>query len=246
MPFDFEKEYVKIKCFWEHNGDDTLLYSVDRLGAFTRGNCLDAAKSKMPKEIISFAEWSGEECTTAKFDVEIAEEKASTLNISDADSDAIFVTETVPMSVEEYTRLKNLALKSAADFFALYKSIPRKDTSCLPERKTFYGKVPRTAEEMYEHTKNVNDYYFGEIGVECDNDGDILSCRERGFALLEKRHDFLDNRPVTGSYDEIWSLKKVLRRFIWHDRIHAKAMYKMALKTFGKDCVPDIFRFGDI
>lgn len=41
----------------------------------------------------------------------------------------------------------------------------------LPARKTFYGAVPRTAEEMYVHTKNVNAYYFGEIGVEAGNDG---------------------------------------------------------------------------
>lgn len=55
----------------------------------------------------------------------------------------------------------------------------------LPARKTFYGAVPRTAEEMYVHTKNVNAYYFGEIGVEAGNDGDILSCRCEGFARLE-------------------------------------------------------------
>ena len=28
---------------------------------------------------------------------------------------------------------------------------------------------------MYEHTKNVNAYYFGEIGVEADNEGDFSS-----------------------------------------------------------------------
>ena len=46
-----------------------------------------------------------------------------------------------------------------------------------------------------------------------------------------------------GSFDEEWSLRKVLRRFIWHDRIHGKAMYRMAVKTFGQDSVPDVFRF---
>ncbi len=29
-------------------------------------------------------------------------------------------------------------------------------------------------------------------------------------------------------------MKLVLRRFIRHDRIHAKAMYRMAVKTFGE------------
>ena len=96
---------------------------------------------------------------------------------------------------------------------------------------------------MYEHTKDVNSYYFGEIGVECDSSGDILSCRKRGFDLLEKQLDFLSNIPTIGSYNEVWSLKKMLRRFIWHDRIHAKAMYRMALKTFGNNSIPNIFHF---
>ena len=60
---------------------------------------------------------------------------------------------------------------------------------------------------------------------------------------MEKQEGFLQNAVVIGSYDEAWSLKKVLRRFLWHDRIHAKAMYRMAVKTFGEGSVPDVFRF---
>lgn len=237
---------MKLNCFWEHNGDDTILYSVDFPGAYARGNSLDAAINKMPDEILSFAVWSRQTLIEKQFVVEITEEKVSDLNICDADSDAIFKCETVPMSSDEYLYLKSLALKSAADFLALYNSIPNKEISCLPERKTFYGAAPRTAREMYEHTKNVNSYYFGEINIACDNNGDILSCRERGFDLLEQHAHLLENKPIMGSYNELWSLKKMLRRFIWHDRIHAKAMYRMALKTFGRNSVPNIFCFNNL
>lgn len=34
-----------------------------------------------------------------------------------------------------------------------------------------------------------------------------------------------------------------LRRFIWHDRIHAKTMYRMAIKTFGPEHIPNVFSF---
>ena len=237
---------MKLHCFWEHNGDDTLLYSVDYLGAYTRGSSLETAKAKMPNEILSFTSWSGQSFDQTDISIEITEEKLSDLKICDADSDAIFDCEKLPMTREEYLSLKNLALKSANDFLTLYVSIPNKEISCMPERETFYGAVPRTAQEMYEHTKNVNSYYFGEIDVDCNNDGDIFSCRKRGFDLLERKADFLQNVPVEGSYGEIWSLKKVLRRFIWHDRIHAKAMYRMAVKTFGADSVPDVFYFKNL
>lgn len=232
---------MKIRCVWEHNGSDSILYSDNFIGAFTRGETKDAAIRKMPSEIISYLKWKGEIAPDSLEPV-IVQEKESTLTISDADSDVLFDEEKKPLSISEYQELKALALKSAQDFQSLYDAIPDKNKGCLPVRTTFYGQVPRTASEMYEHTKNVNDYYFGEIGVEADHEGNIVECRQRGFTLLENQPDFLKNPVCLGSYDEEWSVRKVLRRFIWHDRIHAKAMYRMAVKTFGSN-IPNMFHF---
>ena len=110
-------------------------------------------------------------------------------------------------------------------------------------RQTFYGRAPRTANEMYAHTKNVTDYYFGEIGVAADCDGTIFECRQRGFAALEQLDGFLRLPAREGSYGEWWSLRKVLRRFLWHDRIHAKAMYRMLRSTFADAEIPNPFCF---
>ena len=171
--------------------------------------------------------------------------KENTLNTEDADSDVIFDTERQPLSLEEYERQKALALKSARDFQRLYDSVPDKSIELVQRRTAFYGKVPQTAEEMYAHTMNVNSYYFGEAGIDAENGPDILSCREKGFAALERQPDFLKNSVRIGSYDEEWSLYKVLRRFIWHDRIHAKAMYRGAAAIFGKENICDSFFFGE-
>lgn len=233
---------MKIQCVWEHNGNHSILYSDNFVGAFTRGATKESAIQKMHSEIISYLKWKGEKVPDS-FDPVIVQEKESELTISDADTNVLFDKEKKPLSNSEYEELRALALKSARDFQALYDAIPDKNKSCLPVRTTFYGQIPRTAFEMYEHTKNVNDYYFGEIGVEADHEGNIIECRQRGFALLENQSDFLNNTVYLGSYDEEWSLRKVLRRFIWHDRIHAKAMYRMAVKTFG-DNVPNIFHFN--
>ena len=195
----------------------------------------------MPLEIESYLKWKGEKLIES-FEPTIIQEKESDLAICDADTNILFEDEKKPLTITEYQELKALALKSAKDFQRLYEAIPDKNKSCLPIRKTFYGFVPRTAYEMYEHTKNVNDYYFGEIGIDADHEGNIVVCREQGFTLLESQPNFLNNTVYQGSYDEEWSLRKVLRRFIWHDRIHAKAMYRMAIKTFGED-IPNVFHF---
>ena len=233
---------MTINCVWEHNGGDTLLYAVDHIGAYTRGETLKAAIQKMPAEICAYRKWRGEKADTV-MEVTIVGEKSSELTIRDADSDVLFESERAPLTAEEYAKLKALALRSAQDFLALYESVPDKNAAAAPARKTFYGKVPRTAEEMYVHTKNVNTYYFSEIHVDADNDGSIYACRKRGFEALESRPDYLQNAVFHGSYGEDWSLRKVLRRFIWHDRIHARAMYRMAVTLFGAERIENPFCF---
>lgn len=234
----------KIYCIWEHKGDDTILYAENYPGAFARGASKEEALQKMEGEVRAYLRWRGEDAE-GDFSVEIVQEQESTLEIRDADSDVIFDAEKKALSEEEYLCLKELVLKSAADFYVLYASVPDQDKSCLSFRKTFYGTVPRTAREMYEHTKNVNAYYFGEIGICAPNDGTIYDCRKLGFELLEHTESYLDGGVICGSFGEDWSLRKVLRRFLWHDRIHAKAMYRMAVRTFGENAVKNVFGFGE-
>ena len=231
---------MKVNCVWEHNGNDTLLYAVDYIGAYTRGENLEIAIAKMPHEISSYLKWLGED-TSDNMEVVIVGEKGSDLAIKDADSDVLFENEKAPLTADEYEKMKALALKSAKDFLTLYESIPDKSAIAIAERKTFYGNVPRSADEMYEHTKSVNEYYFAEIDVDADNSGNIYECRKRGFEILETKPDYLNNSVIEGSYGEDWSLRKVLRRFIWHDRIHARAMYRMAVKVFGAENIANPF-----
>ena len=231
---------MKVNCVWEHNGNDTLLYAVDYIGAYTRGENLEIAIAKMPHEISSYLKWLGED-TFDNMEVVIVGEKDSDLAIKDADSDVLFENEKAPLTADEYEKMKALALKSSKDFLALYESIPDKSATAIVERKTFYGTVPRSADEMYEHTRNVNEYYFAEIDIDADNSGNIYECRKRGFEILETKLDYLDNPVIEGSYGEDWSLRKVLRRFIWHDRIHARAMYRMAVKVFGAENIANPF-----
>ncbi len=232
-----------VRCVWEHNKNDSLIYSSNVIGAFTRGASKEEALNKMPMEVNSWFFWAGETPPTS-IKAMITQEKVSDLCIKDADSDVLFETEKEDLSIGQYTRLKSLILKSASDFLSLYDSFPDKERSVLPERKTFYGTTPRTASEMYIHTKNVNAYYWGEIGLDASNEGSILENRSRGFEALETRGDFLSGKVYDGSYGEQWSIPKVLRRFLWHDRIHARALYRMGIATFGTGAVPDVFKFG--
>ena len=48
---------MEIRCIWEHNGSDSLLYAENFIGAYTRGKSFEEAKSKMPEEIKSYLNW---------------------------------------------------------------------------------------------------------------------------------------------------------------------------------------------
>ena len=108
-----------IKCVWEHNGDDTLLYALDYPGAYTRGESLDLARSKMPTEIAAYLRWKN--CSEASVaPIEIVQEKCSALQIADADSDVLFDDERLPLTAAEYNELKQLALKLKMSIKTLY------------------------------------------------------------------------------------------------------------------------------
>ena len=237
---------MTVTCVWEHHGKASLIYADQFPGAYTRGATKDEALSKMPAEVRSYIAWKTGQYPPGWPEIRMIQENASELAIEDADTDVLFDREIGVLDEKAYITLTALVLKSARDFQRLYDAVPDKDRSVLPERSTFYGSVPRTARQMYDHTRGVNAFYFGKIQVPADDAGRIDDCRERGFAALESLPGYLENRVSDDGFGEQWSLKKVCRRFIWHDRIHAKAMYRMAERTFGPGSVPDIFCFGGI
>ncbi|MBQ3235951.1 MAG: hypothetical protein IJA92_00315 [Oscillospiraceae bacterium] len=234
-----------VKAVCEYNDEGCIVYAENFPGAFVRGRNYKNAVAKFSKEIESWLDWAnGEAKPDEPVEVVLVQEKKNPgLKICDADSDVIFDSEKEPLTREEYNKLKVLALRSAMDFERMYDSVPDKNVNIVPPRETFYGKIPSTAKEMYDHCMNITEYYFGEIGVEAENGPDILSCRAAGFEKLEQQPDFLENRVFEGSYDEEWSLRKVLRRFIWHDRIHAKAMYLRAYEAFWDAEIDNVFCF---
>ena len=111
---------MKIRCVWEHNGNDSILYASNYVGAYTRGETKEIALQKMPGEIVSYLKWKGGAVPDSLEPV-IVQEKASSLTISDADSDVLFEEEKEPLTPAEYEALKALALRSAQDFLFLYQ-----------------------------------------------------------------------------------------------------------------------------
>lgn len=232
-----------MKAALEYNDKGCMLYSLDCPGAFARGTSREEAMAKLPADVEAFCRWAGWEIPGGP--VTITEEKYQPdMRVEDADSDMIFAGERQPMTAEEYALLRELVLRSARDLDILYDSVPDKDASLGEARKTFYGAYPDTARKMFAHTNSVTAYYVGELGADVDNLPGCYENRLNGLVAVEKIPDFLNLPVIEGSYDEEWSLRKVLRRFLWHDRIHARAMYRRAKLIWGSR-IADPFRFDE-
>ena len=119
-----------LKTVCEYNKDGYLVYAENFPGAFVRGRTLKGALEKFPREMESYLLWAnGTETPDLRLEIEPVLEKESGLNIKDADSDVIFPGEREPLTKEEYTKLKILALRSAMDFERLYDSVPNKKSA---------------------------------------------------------------------------------------------------------------------
>ena len=149
---------MEIRAVLEYNQDGSLLWAENVPGASSRGATPEEAEGKLPAEVRRFLRWRDGSAPEQDFSVRVARKKESSLDIRDADSDILLDSEQNPMTWEEYAGLKALVLRSAGDFQRLYDAVPDKHRTGLPGRKTFYGEIPRTAEEMYRHTNGVSNY----------------------------------------------------------------------------------------
>ncbi len=232
-----------VNIVMEHNDRGYMLFAGNYPGAFMRGRTKEEALGKVPAEIRSYNAWRG--CTTPQSEpmIAIVQESKTDLDVADADGEVLFDSERTPLTESEYGSLRALVLKSAQDFRTLYASIPDKDLAARPARKTFYGDTPLTANAMMAHTNSVTQYYAAQLGIRLEHVPDICENRLHAMDRIERLPGYLDSAVVLGDGGELWSLRKVLRRFIWHDRIHAKAMYRMAVSLWGKGAVKNPFCF---
>ena len=234
-----------IETIAEYNDHGAILWADAYCGAFTRGKTVAEALEKFPKELSVYAQWAyGTPMPDlSEADFVVTHAYRTDLQVEDADSNVLFPSERLPMDMTEYTQKKMLCIRSAQDFEKLYASIPQKDRALKKSRRTFYGKTPCSAREMTEHTNRAIAYYAQGIGIDFENEGGLADNRRRLFRAIEATPNFLTPRVTEAPDGELWTLRKLLRRVVWHDRIHAHALYRNAITFWQKERIENPFFF---
>ena len=234
-----------IEVIAEYNDDGALLWADAYCGAYVRGKTVAEALEKFPKALSRYAHWAygAPMPNLSEADFVVTHAYPCELHVEDADSNVLFPSERLPMDMTEYTQKKQLCLKSAQDFEKLLASIPQRDRALRKSRRTFYGKIPCSAREMAEHTNRTLAYYADGLGVPFENEGGLLENRKRLFRAIEATPNFLLPRVTEAKDGELWTLRKLMRRIVWHDLIHARALYRRAITFWQKDRIENPFCF---
>jgi hypothetical protein len=234
---------ASIRVAVEENAAGTMVHLLDMPGAFTRGPILDDALVKVAGEARLYARWAGMYGEVGD-EIVIAQRETTNAQLADGDTEILIVKDK-ELDLGYFQQLMALALKSAEDMQRLYDSIPDKERiDQAKARTTFYGRVPCTAQEMLLHVDRVAGYYLSRIGIVFSfTSPGLVSNRRQSLKLIAEHKQALSN-PLTFIDNEYWTTAKVLRRFIWHDRIHARALYRFAVREWGADQTCDPFCFG--
>ena len=227
----FHMSHVQLKDIvsagFETNGKGHLGFIVELPGAFVRGKTERQALDKVKKEVDLYLKWLGME-PKHDYEIRIVQRHKSNAVVEDADTAILLEADRGEIRVEEFKRLVDLARYSKETFVKLYTSTQHKDWIDESRiRKTFYGDNPATIQRIFDHVRNCQFYYLSRIGITEEPAKGFAEIRR--FAI-EKLKDFYrkhNNLRVFKADGELWTLKKVLRRFIWHDRIHAKAITRI-------------------
>ena len=220
-----------VSLAFETNGKGYIGYIVELPGAFVRGKTEEEAIAKVDGEVDIFLNWLGIK-QKHEYKIQIAQRHRSSLQVEDADNEILLEADQEIMKKEEFRNFAELVWYSGETFLQLYTSAKFKnwiDESRI--RKTFYGENPKTIQEIFEHVKGCQYYYLSRTKIEFEKEEkDFLDIRKFCLAKLENLYSQNNNSLLFDEDNELWTLKKVLRRFIHHDRIHGKAMTRIQEK----------------
>jgi hypothetical protein len=229
---DFDIEFSDtISIAFETNGKGVMGFLVDLPGAFVRGEDEEEALSKLRHEIKSYLDWLGI-LRASQANWQIVQRHYCQLMVEDADGEILLDADRGVLPEEEFQILARLVRCSARTFESLYDSSALKywvDPSRA--RRTFYGECPKTIQEIFDHVNSTQHYYFSRVGLlPSKEQTDFMATRELYTDGIEHLFRSQGNSRIHDIDNELWTLKKILRRFIWHDRIHGKAVTRILAK----------------
>jgi hypothetical protein len=217
----------------ETNGIGFMGFLSELPGSFVRGKSRKQALSKVYPEVSSYLKWFHLNLSS-KIEISVSQLERSNCHIDDGDSCILLGSDRGVISETDFDELMSLARFSGETFHSLVNQSERRNwIDKARQGSTFYGKKPTTIQEIFEHVGRTQWFYLSRAGVgleQTQNDFSFMALRKFCLDKLALVYKQDKNSKVWEIDDELWTLKKIMRRFIWHDRIHAKSIVRILEK----------------
>lgn len=211
----------------ETNGRGYMGFIAELPGAYVRGKTEEEAVSKVNAEAFTYRRWLGFS-HSQETETRVVQRHFSKLMVEDADNEILLEDDKNRLGEEEFSDLVELTQYSGRTFRSLYSSVRLKswvDPGRI--RKTFYGDTPKTIQEIFDHVNNTQQYYLSRIMEPSEPKGSFVRRRNYCLGRITLLFEREGNETEFRVDNELWTIRKVLRRFVWHDRIHGKAMVRI-------------------
>lgn len=217
----------------------TQILVQDLPGCYSRAPTFDEAVRKVPNKIREFLDWlriHGESIEETQYDVEteISETIRGCWPVNLGDSQALFNADLKPLNQEEVDRYLNYMSYAREDLIDLYLRVPKDALEWKPDDST-----PRNIKRIAEHVGEVDLFYIERLRGRrheewplnfLETTEEIRKLRMLALSKDERNCSVSYHQPGgwTGTTSpEGWTARKVLRRFIWHERLHTATMKRL-------------------
>ncbi len=210
-----------------------LLYALDLPGCYSEGATEAEALGNFPAAFAAYGDWltlHGEAAPDPPEALEIAGRFASYTLANGYEVNGLFEPERWPPNREFIARCRRLLDSSHVDLLAAVQAIP---TAQWDRAFTAGARTPR---QVVEHVARAECWYLSHF---TDVPGEVLTAHPPGSPpQVEAVHaalvNWLTNLPceqlgaIAVDREEEWSVRKVLRRALWHGRTHTAELARFA------------------
>lgn len=220
----------------------TQIFVQELFGCYSRSPTFDEAVAKAPLKIREFLDWlraHGEHIIESDYEIEteVSEIVRGNWPIKLGDSQALFKADLRPLGREEVERCIRYIGYAREDFMDLYLSAPGDALEWKPDQST-----PRHIKRIAEHVAEVDLFYIERLKARKFGDwplGFLEASNELAIMRLSNLSEDEMNCAVsyhppggwTATKAEGWTTRKVLRRFVWHEKLHTSTAKKL-LRSF--------------
>jgi len=214
---------------------------VELPGCFTRGESREAVLKSLPvaiKQYSKFLERHGHQLEISSLEFDVVEEIHGISELGEAGGAvALFASDKIPITKKELDFFLNLMQWNRQDLLALVQFLPEKIQNARPFPKKW------TIDETLHHIANAEEWYISRLGATLQNEYETLiktpssglqkeiifdhlaTIRNGAIQILrkvfsQKRGGSFTRAAYTTHPREVWTFRKVLRRFVEHEREH--------------------------